>query len=186
MANGTLKVSNIQTSSGSGTITLGQSGETVTIPSGATITNSGTATGFGALKSINATVNNDLSQASNNSSTMADVSGVDLVLTPTSTSSKFVLTTTVHFDTGGNTQGFNARLTYNHSGISQTEVDPAYDDYGDTVNGGGRLVGWTTQSYYLAPSTTNEITFRLQFANNGSGTVYLDRKTLRIIAWEYA
>ena len=30
MANGTLKVSNIQTSSGSGTITIGQSGETVT------------------------------------------------------------------------------------------------------------------------------------------------------------
>ena len=29
MANGTLKVSNIQTSSGSGTITIGQSGETV-------------------------------------------------------------------------------------------------------------------------------------------------------------
>ena len=34
MANGTLKVSNIETSSGSGTITIGQSGETVTIPSG--------------------------------------------------------------------------------------------------------------------------------------------------------
>ena len=48
MANGTLKVSNIQTSSGSGTITIGQSGETISIPSGATITNSGTATGFGS------------------------------------------------------------------------------------------------------------------------------------------
>jgi len=47
MANGTLKVSNIETSSGSGTITIGQSGETVTIPSGVTIANSGTATGFG-------------------------------------------------------------------------------------------------------------------------------------------
>jgi len=47
MANGTLKVSNIQTSSGSGTITLGQSGETINIPSGCTITNSGTQTGFG-------------------------------------------------------------------------------------------------------------------------------------------
>tara|TARA_R100000773_G_scaffold34214_1_gene29188 strand:- start:290 stop:880 length:591 start_codon:yes stop_codon:yes gene_type:complete len=47
MANGTLKVSNIQTSSGSGTITIGQSGETISIPSGATIANSGTATGFG-------------------------------------------------------------------------------------------------------------------------------------------
>ena len=47
MADGTLKVGTITTSSGSGTITLGQSGETVTIPTGATITNSGTATGFG-------------------------------------------------------------------------------------------------------------------------------------------
>ena len=46
MADGILKVGTITTSSGSGTITLGQSGETVTIPSGATITNSGTATGF--------------------------------------------------------------------------------------------------------------------------------------------
>ena len=39
MANGTLKVSNIQTSSGSGTITIGQSGETITIPSGCNATN---------------------------------------------------------------------------------------------------------------------------------------------------
>tara|TARA_R100001591_G_scaffold18675_1_gene25414 strand:+ start:92 stop:643 length:552 start_codon:yes stop_codon:yes gene_type:complete len=41
MANGTLKVSNIETSSGSGTITIGQSGETITIPSGATQTGIG-------------------------------------------------------------------------------------------------------------------------------------------------
>ena len=36
MANGTLKVQNIQTSSGSGTITLGQSGETIALGSGVT------------------------------------------------------------------------------------------------------------------------------------------------------
>tara|TARA_Y100000004_G_scaffold122121_1_gene137312 strand:+ start:150 stop:710 length:561 start_codon:yes stop_codon:yes gene_type:complete len=36
MANGTLKVENIQTSSGSGTITLGQSGETIAFGSGVT------------------------------------------------------------------------------------------------------------------------------------------------------
>ena len=34
MADGTLKVGTITTSSGSGTITLGQSGETISIPSG--------------------------------------------------------------------------------------------------------------------------------------------------------
>ena len=49
MADGTLKVGTITTSSGSGTITLGQSGETITIPSGCTFTNSGTATGFGGI-----------------------------------------------------------------------------------------------------------------------------------------
>jgi len=36
MANGTLKVQNIETSSGSGTITLGQSGETIALGSGVT------------------------------------------------------------------------------------------------------------------------------------------------------
>jgi len=56
MADGTLKVGTITTSSGSGTITLGQSGETVTIPSGATITNSGTATGFGGTTAPYASV----------------------------------------------------------------------------------------------------------------------------------
>jgi|TARA_R100000426_G_scaffold37164_1_gene29436 uncharacterized cupredoxin-like copper-binding protein len=69
MANGTLKVSNIQTSSGSGTITIGQSGETVTIPSGVTITNSGTATGFGGtntpLVAVRASTGQTISSGSN-------------------------------------------------------------------------------------------------------------------------
>ena len=48
MADGILKVGTITTSSGSGTITIGQSGETVTIPSGATINmSSATQTGVG-------------------------------------------------------------------------------------------------------------------------------------------
>ena len=41
MANGTLKVENIQTSSGSGTITIGQSGETVSFPTGVSLTGNG-------------------------------------------------------------------------------------------------------------------------------------------------
>ena len=44
---GTIKTTNIQSISGSGTVTLGTSGETFTVPSGVTIANSGTATGFG-------------------------------------------------------------------------------------------------------------------------------------------
>jgi hypothetical protein len=44
MADGTLKVGTITTSSGSGTITLGQSGETISIPSGATVSGAGANT----------------------------------------------------------------------------------------------------------------------------------------------
>ena len=52
-----LKVDTIQDTSGnniinesSDTITIGAAGDTISIPSGATITNSGTATGFGGGK----------------------------------------------------------------------------------------------------------------------------------------
>ena len=44
MADGILKVGQIQTSSGSGTITIGQSGETVNIPSGTTLSGAGANT----------------------------------------------------------------------------------------------------------------------------------------------
>ncbi len=71
MANGTLKVSNIETSSGSGTITIGQSGETVTVPSGVTITNSGTATGFGGITEADLfMLTSDLSLSANTATTL--------------------------------------------------------------------------------------------------------------------
>jgi len=54
-----LKADNIQDADGnniinenSNTITIGASGDTITIPSGATITNSGTATGFGGITMV--------------------------------------------------------------------------------------------------------------------------------------
>jgi hypothetical protein len=61
MANGTLKVSNIETSSGSGTITLGASGETVDLSNG-TITLNSTmkaTPAFEAYMSANQTLSNN-------------------------------------------------------------------------------------------------------------------------------
>ncbi len=57
MANGTLKVSNIQTSSGSGTITLGQSGETVALGSGASQTLAANTPSFRAYMGAAQTIN---------------------------------------------------------------------------------------------------------------------------------
>ena len=47
-----VKVNKISPRTNCGTVTLGDSGDTFTIPSGATITNAGTATGFGATGEI--------------------------------------------------------------------------------------------------------------------------------------
>tara|TARA_R110000803_G_scaffold181523_2_gene243937 strand:+ start:476 stop:970 length:495 start_codon:yes stop_codon:yes gene_type:complete len=127
-----------------------------------------------------------LNQASTNSATYADVSGVDLVLTPTASGSKFVLFVTYNIDSGGDSHGIGARLTFNHSGISQTEVDDRYGQSNTEVQA-DRFNTWQGQNYYLAPNTTNEITFRLQIAAaTGGQTSYFNRGTLRIIAVEYA
>jgi len=48
-----VKVNKISPRTNCGTVTLGDSGDTFTIPSGATITNNGTATGFGATGAVN-------------------------------------------------------------------------------------------------------------------------------------
>ena len=48
-----VKVNKISPRTNCGTVTLGDSGDTFTIPSGATITNAGTANGFGATGAVN-------------------------------------------------------------------------------------------------------------------------------------
>jgi len=56
MADGILKVGTITTSSGSGTITLGQSGETISVPSGVTVSGASANTpAFEAKRSANQT-----------------------------------------------------------------------------------------------------------------------------------
>jgi len=70
MADGTLKVGTITTSSGSGTITLGQSGETISIPSGATVNmSSATQTGVGGTNTPNFLVVPSSNQTIPNSTT---------------------------------------------------------------------------------------------------------------------
>ena len=68
----TLKVDNILKRTGTGTITLGQSGDTISIPSGTTLAVSGTATGVGGTNtpSFHASSDNTLS-VSNNTNTNA-------------------------------------------------------------------------------------------------------------------
>jgi hypothetical protein len=151
--------------------------------------NGGTgATSFtaGKILQIKSTANSTLAQVSSNSTTFADVSGQDLLITPTSASSKFNLFVNYNVDTGGDGHGLSSVLTYNHSGISQTYVDDYYDNYAFHITA-DRANSWQAMNYYLEPNTTNEITFRLQIASSTGGeTAYFNRRAYRCIAVEYA
>ena len=85
---GTIKTTNIETITGSGTLTLGQSGETVniptnttlgasgttiTVPSGCTITNNGTQTGFGGTMTPAFSAQRNGSSVTLNDNTFTDI-----------------------------------------------------------------------------------------------------------------
>ena len=67
----TLETNLIQPSTGT-SLTIGASGDTITIPSGATITNSGTATGFGGITEADLfMLTSDLSLSANTATTLS-------------------------------------------------------------------------------------------------------------------
>ena len=140
----------------------------------------------GKILQIKSLLNNTKTQSSTNSETFADISNLDLLVTPRSASSKFNLFVNYNIDTGGDGHGMQTVLTYNHSGISQTYCDVSYDNHSFHITA-DRANTWQSMNYYLEPSTTNEITFRLQIRTADSGeNVYFNRKTYRCIAMEYA
>ena len=125
-------------------------------------------------------------QISSTADSYEDVTGIDLVITPLFSNSTMILVTNFHVSTAASNRNASLRLTFDHSAISQTAVDSNQDGY-SINNGAGSFDGFGTMIYTHSPSTTNEITYRLQFRNvGGSGTVYLNRKPTKIIAYEVA
>jgi len=120
MANGTLKVSNIETSSGSGTITIGQSGETVTIASGATQTGIGGANtpAFEAYLSADQTItDNAVTKIQFNTEVYDDGSGYDnssnyRFTVPSGEGGTYKFYTTLNFSDNQNAQKIGFRQLY--------------------------------------------------------------------------
>ena len=91
---GTIFVDNLEPQSGT-SLTLGASGDTVTLTSGAK------TSGFGKIGQIQSTtLTSTVSISSSSTSTFADVSGLSVNITPTSTSSKILVLYTVSFSAG--------------------------------------------------------------------------------------
>ena len=153
MADGTLKVGTITTSSGSGTITLGQSGETVNV--------SGTAgTGFGKVLQV---VTNVFSTETGTTSTSyVAVSGFAATITPSSTSSKIL----VLCSASSYINAADAYLGTIYRGATDLGT------FGRLYSAAGGLGGFISFNYLDSPSTTSATTYTY-YHKVGSGTGYV-------------
>ena len=172
-----LKADNIQDADGnniinenSNTITIGASGDTISIPSGATITNSGTATGFGKIGQVISA--STTTQSASSSSTFADVTNLSVAITPSASSSKILITV---FCNGVGKETNNAYMGLR---LLRGSTDIALIDHLVGLNGGtaSNYIGTSGIMYLDSPSTTSATTYKMQFnseANNA--TVYINR-----------
>ena len=180
MANGTLKVSNIETSSGSGTITLGQSGETISVPSGVTMS------GMGKVLQVVQTVKTDIFTRSSNTS-FVDITGVSVSITPSSTSSKILLMfdadvgssrddgspTFVYFKLTKSVGGGSASDVSGAIGDSRGSSIRAWCNAGSRFGGNCSITADNTSAHYLdSPSTTSALVYQVQVrSTDGTATI---------------
>ncbi|MCH2263154.1 MAG: hypothetical protein MK386_08080, partial [Candidatus Thioglobus autotrophicus] len=137
------------------TLTLGQSGDTITVPSGATFTNSGAATGFGGivLNVLGVTLDTTISTTS----TSYITTGLSIDITPASTSSRFLLTVSGG-EQGSNTANQEVHTTFYVDG---SEVSPAGPyETSRTVNHSAYQTVYGPHSAFClhSPSTVSEVT----------------------------
>jgi len=159
---GTLFVDKLDPQSGT-SLELGSSGDTITIPSGATITNSGTATGFGGGKLLQFV---HLSTTTN-----VTVSGTGYTdgnlsqsFTPTSASSKvFILLQLGVFINVTTSQdaGLQVQLRRDSSEIMNSGTTSNYQSA--AYNGNTRYT--LPLIYYDTPNTTSAVTYDYRFRN---------------------
>ncbi len=171
MANGILKVGEITTSSGSGTITLGQSGETIAFGSGVT-------PGAGVGKLINV-VNNVYGTANQtiSTSTFTDITGSETTVTPRNSSSKFLINFTQHGvrKTTNNTYvGLRLMRKIGSGSYSEIEFITNGHLYDGTT---GTQTSMLAFEYYDSPATSDEVNYKVQFrsgTNNANVSVFVD------------
>ena len=159
-------------------ITLGDSGDTFTIPSGATLTNSGTATGFGKVLQVVSATKTDTASTT---STSFVTTGLEVAITPSATSSKVLLIATPAFGAHADN---NCGACFLRNSTELGVADAASSRSVFASNNQYQYSSYNTESHpisYLdSPSSTSAITYKVAYkfgniANSTHGTLYLNR-----------
>jgi len=159
-----IKVDQIQTADGSGTIALQNQLSGMTSASMPT----------GSLLQTKHMYTNSSNGQSVTSTSFIDITGLSLTITPSSSSNKVLVQANLHnYIVNHSTNGWNAcdyRITKTIGGTTTT----VFDSYKSTGGGHGYTAGayvendnarymWVTPIHFLdSPSTTSEITYKIQ------------------------
>ena len=170
-----VKTDKLSPRTASGTVTLGTSGDTFSIPSGVTIANSGTASGFGKVLQVVQTAKTDI--FSSTSTSYVDITGFSASITPTSSTNKIL----VRFDiTGGASSLAVYKLV---RGSTDIAIGDLITSHGQSTTQAAQWAGINgDRGYYVgmnfldSPSTTSLTTYKIQGFTD-SGTFYINRSS---------
>ena len=171
-----LKANSISAATGT-TVTI-PSGTTLDIASGATLSNSGTASGFGKVLQVVQAVKTDTFSYAG--TTFADVTGLSVSITPSATSSKILIFSTING--AANLRYSGIRLVRDSTDIfigdaagNRTRVSIPIDSNSDETS--NNYVARNMSLNYLdSPSTTSATTYKIQvaIAYSASYTTYIN------------
>jgi hypothetical protein len=170
-----IKVDQLSPRTASGTITLGSSGDSLTIPSGVTLTNNGTAN-FGKVLQVVSTTKTDTFTTT--SSTYVDLTGLSLNITPSSSSNKILISYIFESNCGETVNQVMSRLMRDSTAIgigdaagSRTQTSTGMKGETNFSNGSAHVV-----NFLDSPSTTSSVTYKVQVRCSVNGqTGYISR-----------
>ena len=176
-----LKVDTIQDTAGnniinesSNTITIGASGDTISIPSGATITNSGTANNFGGGK-INQVVTQTLTSVTSISAGSFVATGLTLNITPSASNSKIYLVASI--STSGSSSDYNQSMAF----FRGSTIIGAAADAGNRIGSMSQsrtndsIADSVVLTFVDSPSSTSQLTYTVKLYGEAGITHYVNR-----------
>ena len=157
----------LMTSDGAGVLTANAG---IVIPSGATITNNGSLAGnFGKIAQIVQTTKTDTT----NWNTMSFVNiGLDVNITPSSSSSKILICASISIGNNGATAHFRFYRGSTEVFIADAASNRARDTFSTSL-GSTYWQTMLTPIYLDSPALTSQITYSIKMASNG--TTYINR-----------
>jgi len=163
--------------------TLGDSGDTFTLPSGVTLTNNGTASGFGkVLQVVQATKSDTFST---NVTSFIEVTGLSVSITPSNASNNVLIIYSAAF---GTSNLGNHQLRRDGVEIAPLNTDSGYysgwscGEVNDT-----NWMGMANVAYLDSPSSTSSLTYSVYCrSRQSSHTISVNRTTADTSSVDYS